>query len=387
MATDLLEAIGACPSCRGSLAPGAGGYVCAGCSRLWPARRGVPRFVSEEHYAGNFGFEWRRYKKLQVDADRHGESERTFAEKTGLRPEDVRGKLVLDVGVGTGRFSDVVARWGGTPVGIDLSLAVESARRNLAPYPGARVLQADVFALPFRAESFDIVFSIGVLHHTRSTRAALRAVAPLVKPGGVLAVAVYEASHVFDQSDRYRRWTTRMSYPLLHLLAHTAVPWFHLFQLARALPHGEFLEGALFRALPLRLHADPGWRVLDTFDWYSPHYQWKHTGDEARRWLEELGFADVKRLPEKTMVSVRGRRPASGPLLEPPPSADPCAIEPAPPPAWIPEKGPLRDLALLALLAADVARGHAVIAADVLAEARRKVGGRGPSPPGTKPPA
>ena len=208
--TDLLETVGLCPSCRAGLERENARYICRGCGRAAPIVRSVPRFVAGEHYAGNFGFEWRRHRKLQVDSARRAESERTFAEKTGLAPADVSGKLVLDVGVGTGRFSDVVARWGGTPVGVDLSLAVESARRNLARYPGALVVQGDVFELPFRAESFDHVFSIGVLHHTRSTREAFRAIAPLVKPGGVVAVGIYEASPVWEYSDRYRRFTTRM---------------------------------------------------------------------------------------------------------------------------------------------------------------------------------
>jgi SAM-dependent methyltransferase len=371
--SDLLEAIGACPRCRARLVRSDQRYLCTACGRATPIIRGVPRFVSDEHYAGNFGFEWRRHRRLQVDSWRRAESERTFAEKTGLTPEDVKGKLVLDAGVGTGRFSDVVARWGGTPVGVDLSLAVESARRNLAPYAGARVVQGDIFELPFQEASFDIVFSIGVLHHTRSTREAFRSIARLLKPGGVAAIAVYEASPTWEYSDRYRRWTTNMSYSLLHFLSHAGVWNHHLIELARALPHGEFLAGNLFRALPTRIHEDPYWRILDTFDWFSPHFQWKHDEHEVKRWFSELGFEGVTRLPERTMVSVRGVRPTAGPLLDPKPSEERRQGEPTPLPAWIPSAPTLRDAALLALLAGDIARGYLEVGASVVAEAKRKL--------------
>jgi SAM-dependent methyltransferase len=370
--TELLEEIGACPSCRERLARQDGGFACSGCGRSFPVLRSVPRFVSSEHYAGNFGFEWRRHRKLQIDSARQAESERTFAEKTGLTPADVKGRLVLDVGVGTGRFSDVVARWGGIPVGVDLSLAVESARRNLAHHPRSLVVQGDVFALPFREESFDHVFSIGVLHHTRSTREAFRKIAPLVKPGGLVAAAVYEESPAWDYSDRYRRWTTRMSYPFLHFLSHVGVSHYHLLELARALPHGEFLRGNLYRALPTRIHRDPSWRILDTFDWFSPHYQWKHDEVEVKRWFSELGFESVERMPERSMVSVRGIRPR-GPLRAPEPSEERRAGGLPPLPSWIPEEQPLRDLMLLSLLGADLVRGHGEVFSSMLAEARRKL--------------
>ena len=48
--------------------------------------------------------------------------------------------------------------------------------------------------LPFRRGSFDLVFSIGVLHHTPSTEQAFRALVPLVKPGGEIAISVYAAT-------------------------------------------------------------------------------------------------------------------------------------------------------------------------------------------------
>jgi ubiquinone/menaquinone biosynthesis C-methylase UbiE len=352
-----LEEIGACPRCRAALGAERGGFLCRGCGHLWPVVRSVPRFVESEHYAGNFGWEWRRHRKTQFDSARSQVSERELTEKTGLTEKDVAGKLVLDVGVGTGRYADVIARWGGRVVGVDLSQAVLTARSNLERHgERAFVAQADLFKLPFREQSFDIVYSIGVLHHTPSTREAFRTIARYVKPGGTAAIAVYRSSDALEFSGRYRRYTAAMSHGWLHFLSHGAIPLYHLLRVAR-----NFLDNytatRLEKVFFIGMHDDPAWRVLNTFDWYSPHFQWLHTEPEVKRWFSELGFADVRALPEPMMHSVRGVLPAGASLATPPESPEEQRNGLAPPPAWVPAEPVLaRDLVLTLLLAGAVLR-------------------------------
>ena len=74
-------------------------------------------------------------------------------------------------------------------VGMDLGYSVDQASRYFGRNPRLHIIQASVFALPFRPCTFDIVYSHGVLHHTYSTEAAFRKVAQLPKPnGGMLYV-------------------------------------------------------------------------------------------------------------------------------------------------------------------------------------------------------
>src|SRR6266545_3231590 len=154
-----------CLDCQGYLSPGSDELVCSGCGRKYPVLNDVLRFVDEENYAGSFGFQWKLYAQTQLDDANSQRSETAFRLRTGFRPEDLQGKLVLDVGCGMGRFAEVATRWGAQVVGVDLSLASEMAAKNLA---GRRavLLQADVFNLPFAPASFDYIYSIGVLHHT-----------------------------------------------------------------------------------------------------------------------------------------------------------------------------------------------------------------------------
>jgi SAM-dependent methyltransferase len=352
---DLAE-IGACPTCRGRLAPEARAFVCRSCGARWPIVRGVPRFVDSQHYVGSFGYQWRRHRKTQYVTARQTITEREFREKTGLGPEDVRGKLLLDVGVGNGRYADIALRWGARVVGVDLSLAVLSARANLAPY-GDRVsiAQADLFRLPFQEQTFDAVYSIGVLHHTPSTRGAFRSVARFVKPGGPVAIGIYKYSPFLDDSGHYRRYTTAMSHSWLHFLSHAATPAYHFLRAARTVL-GPLRASQLEKALFIYMHEDPAWRVCGTFDWYSPRFQWLHTESEVKGWFEELGFEDVRRMPEPTMHSVRGVLGPRG-LATPPEGEEIRRNELLPPPRWVPaEPLALRDLALTVLLAGAVLR-------------------------------
>ena len=330
-------------------------YSCLSCSALWPVVRGIPRFVDSEHYVGSFGWEWRRHKRTQIDDASSKESEETFAAKTGLTPADVKGKLVLDVGVGSGRFSHVVGRWGGIPVGIDLSLAVLSAKKNLAAFPDSLVCQADAFKLPFKAETFDVVFSIGVLHHTPSTRDAFRSAARYVKPGGKLAVGIYDAAaaEYFEYTNRYRRYTTLLPHSLLHFLSYAAIPNHHLIAAVRSFA-GDDMASRVKKVLATVEHPDPLWRVLDTFDWYSPRYQWLHDETEVRRWFTDLGFEDVK-TNAQPMVCVSGRRPLTGPLATPPESEERRAGATPPAPEGLPASGPLRTALVFALLVGEIA--------------------------------
>ena len=99
-----------CLSCQGHLDEGEGGLVCAGCGHKYPRVNGVIRFVDAQQYTGSFGFQWHVHSRTQLDTKESNRSERAFRRRTGFRPEDFAGKLLLDVGCGMGRFADVATR-------------------------------------------------------------------------------------------------------------------------------------------------------------------------------------------------------------------------------------------------------------------------------------
>ena len=303
-----------CLSCKANLHQGADALVCAGCGRAFPLVQGVARFVDAQHYAGSFGFQWQVFARTQLDTDQSHRSEVDFRRRTGFCPNDLAGKLVLDVGCGMGRFAEVATRWGAHVVGVDLSLAAEVAARNLADR-SATFFQADVFNLPFAPESFDYIYSIGVLHHTPDCERAFKVLPALLKPGGKIAIWLYSGyNRWYRMSDLYRNVTRRMPPRLLHKLCYGVIPLYGMHQALKKIPLvGKLASGALAYTIPMPFNPDPKWRVLDTFDWYTPKYQFKYLYPEVFRWFQTNGFRDVaifddpiRMRGEKTRPDVHG---------------------------------------------------------------------------------
>jgi len=307
---DEVLAVLVCLSCRRRLDQRDGELVCAECSRKYPCVNGVIRFVEAQQYAGSFGFQWHVHARTQLDTKESDRSERAFRRRTGFRPEDLAGKLVLDVGCGMGRFADVATRWGAHVVGVDLSLAAEVAARNLADR-NATIFQADVFQLPFAPESFDFIYSIGVLHHTPDCERAFKMLPGLLKPGGRIAIWLYSGyNNWYKMSDLYRKVTRRMPPKLLHKLCWGVVPLHGIHQVLKKIPLvGRPASGALAYMIPMAFHPDRAWRILDTFDWYSPWYQSKHTYEEVFRWFESCELEHLRVIEQP--IAVQGRRPLS----------------------------------------------------------------------------
>ena len=303
-----------CLACRGRLHQSADGLLCAGCARLYPALNGVVRFVDAQKYAGSFGFQWKLHARTQLDDATSHRSENAFRRRTGFRPEELAGKLVLDVGCGMGRFAEVATRWGAHVVGIDLSLASEVAAKNLEDRT-ATIFQADVFQLPFAPGSFDFIYSIGVLHHTPNCEQAVKVLPRLLKPGGRIAVWLYSAYNPwYRMSDVYRKVTRRMPPKMLHKLCYAVIPLYGVHRVLRNIPLiGKPASGVLAWLIPMSFNKDATWRVLDTFDWYSPWYQSKHTYEEVFRWFESCGLEDLRVIEQP--IAVQGRRPLVGELL------------------------------------------------------------------------
>src|SRR5215213_1369868 len=95
---------------------------------------------------------------------------------------------------------------------VDRSGAIDAAFQNLNGSGDIWFIQADIFRLPFRAETFDFAYSWGVLHHTPDPPAAFRALPPLVRPGGKLMAFVYAKYNkaYLATTNFYRRLTTRL---------------------------------------------------------------------------------------------------------------------------------------------------------------------------------
>lgn len=323
MHTSLLTLI-VCPECRQDLALSStevsGDQVIEGALRCpsghaYPITRGVPRFVQHQLNADqartrdSFGYEWTKIYPAHGHTEAELQAERDiFLEYTRTVPSDFRGKLVLDGGCGNGRYAKIANDWGARIVAVDISDAVEIAQKNVGSRPGVDVVQADLFKLPFRPETFDIIYSVGVLHHTPDAKGAFHAMQPLVKRGGFFSMFLHgQGNRVLYAVNRgLRRWTAKASY---------GTTW-RFCQILTAM--GLVLEAIPFVGPMLYLM---GRQVLffspdqhNNFDHYSAGFTSFHRKEEIRGWY--AGWDDVavryNGVASESIYS-RGTRPLSDP--------------------------------------------------------------------------
>jgi ubiquinone/menaquinone biosynthesis C-methylase UbiE len=102
-------------------------------------------------------------------------------------------KTVLEVGVGIGVDAMQWSRAGNRVFGVDYNLPSVQITRARFEDAGAKgtFLNSDAENLPFAGDSFDLVYSFGVLHHTPGTEKAIREVYRCLKPGGQAIIMLY----------------------------------------------------------------------------------------------------------------------------------------------------------------------------------------------------
>lgn len=133
-----------------------------------------------------FGYEWGKYS--EINAVYESQFERWVQP---LTKESFVGKKVLDVGCGMGRNSFWALVWGAREVvAFDFDRrSVAAATKNLQDKP-AHVLFQSVYDSMWKDE-FDIVMSIGVIHHLKEPKVAIKKMVEATKSGGQILIWVY----------------------------------------------------------------------------------------------------------------------------------------------------------------------------------------------------
>jgi SAM-dependent methyltransferase len=303
-------------------------------------RAGIPRsraaLAAAERQTGEaFAYKWQQRSTFESPAslarmrawliERYGDvASSAWLPDHGARP------LLLDAGCGAGMsalelFGPVLARV--RYLGVDVSAAVDVARERFeARGLAAAFLQADVCSLPLPERSVDLVFSEGVLHHTASTAAALKALARLLKPGGRFLFYVYRRKGpVREFTDDLVReklrdlppaaaWKameplTRLGIALGELNAEITVP--EPVELL-GIPAGRVSVQRLFYWHVAKAFYHPDLTLDEmnhiNFDWYAPAHAHRQSPEEVRRWCDECGLAVEREVIEEAGITVVARR-------------------------------------------------------------------------------
>lgn len=301
---------------------------------------GIPRVgqhVSADQAATRemFGFKWTqedtftRPEALELMRGwletRYGRvAEADWWDDYGERP------LVLDAGCGAGVSGRELFGPMGDRIrylGVDLTPAVEVARRRFADAGlDAAFLQADITNLPLEPGSVDVIFSEGVLHHTDSTEDALKAVAPLLRPGGRILFYVYRRKSLIREftDDAIREQLQAMSpedaWAALEPLTRLGIALGEL-GVEVEIPEDVDVLGIKAGRVDLqrffyydiaKAYYDPSMTFGEmhhiNFDWYAPKNAFRQTEEEVRRWCDEAGLDVEHEHVHQSGITIIARR-------------------------------------------------------------------------------
>jgi len=283
-----------------------GSLTCAGCHRSVSISRGIPRFASldevdsdKQATAEGFGWQWTHF----VQEDKRY-SEQFLGWIKPVRPEFFVDKVVLEGGCGKGRHTQLAANWGAKDIiGIDLSIAVETAYAATRQLPNVHIIQADIYSLPF-PRCFDYAFSVGVLHHLPNPKRGFESLASKVKPGGHISAWVYGA----ENNEWITRWvnpvrnklTSRMDRHVLLQLSKIPAGTIYL---ATKLIYGPLNRSKSGKSLARHLFYNEYFKNVAPFGWREHHtIVFDHlvaptafylSREEFEQWWRDIGADEV----------------------------------------------------------------------------------------------
>lgn len=286
---------------------------------------GIPNFVytvndqTQKQVQESFGEKWTQSDFGQDDIEFEKKIKPIYLEMMGLEESTLdifNNKTILEVGIGSGSSSRL---WGPQAKefhGVDISKAVYRVPSNLKNVLMNPILsQADINKLPYLDESFDVIVSNGVFHHTPDTKLALKNSLKKLKIGGFCIFYIYKKkSPIREFSDDYiRSKISDLPYDnawekikpltdfgkLLHEKNTQITIPFDIELLG--IKKGTYDLQRFFYDYFFKCFWKDSWGYdysnLVNVDWYHPKYCWRHSEEEIRSWCTEFNL-DIKYIKE-----------------------------------------------------------------------------------------
>ncbi|SVD62171.1 uncharacterized protein METZ01_LOCUS415025, partial [marine metagenome] len=176
-----------------------GNFICKNCDARYIIHNDIPYFSADIGHSGvrnQYETYSHWFEEMHDEASILNPDNRSyFYNSLRIKASEFRDKIVLDAGCGNGRFSFVVSQ--NEPkllVSLDISRGLAKAQETIFrnnPDANIAFVQADLTNPPFKKETFDILYSWGVTHHTPNTKQTFNTLSNLVKEEGIFGIYVY----------------------------------------------------------------------------------------------------------------------------------------------------------------------------------------------------
>lgn len=266
---------------------------------------GVFNLSEDNNYTSNFGDQWLKFRHTQLDSyNGTSLSESRFFDATGWSKESLKGRLILDVGCGAGRFAEIALKYGAFLVAIDYSDAVYATSKNLEAYTNKVILKANIYDLPFSKGKFDKIYCLGVIQHTPDPESAFKVLPELLKKDGELCCDFYwKRFREYIKPKYYVRAITKY---FTEQQIYKFLIKFHpfLYFLSNLISYVPLLGKYLKLLVPIKnyKHDYPElnkvqlieWSFLDTYDNWAPKYDYPQTKANLEKWANDMELKNVK---------------------------------------------------------------------------------------------
>jgi ubiquinone/menaquinone biosynthesis C-methylase UbiE len=242
-----------------------------------------------------FGKEW---TKLTQEGLSDRERAEIFTKYFSLVDLSRKPHRVLDMGCGSGRWDVLVAPLVGELIAADASpLALQVARRNVRA-PNVTFIECTPENLPFPDGYFDMIFSLGVLHHLPDTKSAIQALARKLAPSGVLLLYLYYA---FDNRPAWFRSLWKITDLLRRCIS--PLPFFLRYstsQIIAATVYWPMARTAKYFTVPdswpLKFYADRSFYTMrtDALDRFGTRLEQRFTKCQITNLLESAGLQSIR---------------------------------------------------------------------------------------------